>query len=665
MKKRVSAILLALIMAMGLLPGVAAAKTSNATLTVVIRVRAYNPSTQQHEFFTNLRVSTTVKVEEGTNPEYPVSYRFEKGIKYSGSPSDPYYGKEGYKLIVKIGDTELDTANAWVFDHDMSNVSGSGQTFHPIYTPSSGQYQNMLYISGGTPLPDPGPTKPEAPGENDLPSILGNDVVQVDCINDKVNHETKHYGLKTGSYTIGKVAGDATGGYTCDITINSAAPYVEAYNADMGIDHTLSPAGEQAPKTITLTWDEENGWQKPAQGLPILFTVICEAEAPAPEAPKPPTEDDLSNILGDAVVEVECVNEDAGHAKQAYALIADSYTIGEVAGDATSGYTCDITINAAPYVEAYNADMGIDHTLSPEAQTPKTITLTWDGEKSSWTVQPDALPILFTVICEAEAPAPEAPKPPTEDEILALLGDAKVKVICTPGRHGTRIYALRADSIRCSDVYESDGQFYLNVTLSGQPYVQAYSRDTGRAHTLSDPAAYTITLVWSDGWHLQEESVPVYAFHAACTAGGGDSGGWYPPSTGSLTVTKTMADGNRSRQFTFVVTLNRALNGVYGGMRFENGVATFTLGHGQSVRASGLPVGTTYTVEEIGNAGYQAIATGNAGSITWSGATASFQNIPLSIPSTGDMPRAILGATLIALSLLGLAVYHSRKSFIG
>ncbi len=137
------------------------------------------------------------------------------------------------------------------------------------------------------------------------------------------------------------------------------------------------------------------------------------------------------------------------------------------------------------------------------------------------------------------------------------------------------------------------------------------------------------------------------------------------PSTGSLTVTKTMADGNRSRQFTFVVTLNRALNGVYGGMRFENGVATFTLGPGQSVRASGLPVGTAYTVEEIGNAGYQAIATGNAGSITWSGATASFQNIPLSIPSTGDMPRAILGATLIALSLLGLAVYHSRKSFFG
>ena len=138
MKKRVSAILLALLMAMGLLPGVAAAKTSNATLTVSIRVRAYNPNTQQHEFFTNLRVSTTVKVEEGTNPEYPVSYWFEKGIKY-GSPSDPYYGKEGYKLIVKIGDTELDAANAWVFDRVMSNVSGSGQTFHPIYTPSSRQ----------------------------------------------------------------------------------------------------------------------------------------------------------------------------------------------------------------------------------------------------------------------------------------------------------------------------------------------------------------------------------------------------------------------------------------------------------------------------------------------------------------------------------------------
>lgn len=137
------------------------------------------------------------------------------------------------------------------------------------------------------------------------------------------------------------------------------------------------------------------------------------------------------------------------------------------------------------------------------------------------------------------------------------------------------------------------------------------------------------------------------------------------PSTGSLTVTKTMADGDQSRQFTFIVTLSRPLNGVYGDLRFEKGVATFTLGPGQSVRASGLPVGTAYTVEEIGNAGYQAIATGNVGTISWSGATASFQNIPLSIPSTGDMPRAILGATLIALSLLGLAVYHSRKSFIG
>ena len=70
---------------------------------------------------------------------------------------------------------------------------------------------------------------------------------------------------------------------------------------------------------------------------------------------------------------------------------------------------------------------------------------------------------------------------------------------------------------------------------------------------------------------------------------------------GDLCVEKevTGSDGQRNRDFTFTVTLDDAtIQGTYGDMTFENGVATFTLRHGQSATAEDLPAGLGYTVVE-------------------------------------------------------------------
>lgn len=70
---------------------------------------------------------------------------------------------------------------------------------------------------------------------------------------------------------------------------------------------------------------------------------------------------------------------------------------------------------------------------------------------------------------------------------------------------------------------------------------------------------------------------------------------------GDLRVEKevTGSDGQRNRDFTFTVTLDDAtIQGTYGDMTFENGVATFTLRHGQSATAEDLPAGLGYTVVE-------------------------------------------------------------------
>ncbi len=89
---------------------------------------------------------------------------------------------------------------------------------------------------------------------------------------------------------------------------------------------------------------------------------------------------------------------------------------------------------------------------------------------------------------------------------------------------------------------------------------------------------------------------------------------------GDLRVEKevTGSDGQRNRDFTFTVTLDDAtIQGAYGGMTFEDGVATFTLRHGQSATAEDLPAGIGYTVveHEANTNRYRTTYTGETGTI--------------------------------------------------
>ncbi len=99
---------------------------------------------------------------------------------------------------------------------------------------------------------------------------------------------------------------------------------------------------------------------------------------------------------------------------------------------------------------------------------------------------------------------------------------------------------------------------------------------------------------------------------------------------GGLTVKKTVtgSDGDRFKEFTFTVTLSdTSINGAYGDMIFVDGVAAFTLRHGESITASGLPAGISYTVTETDNEGYTVVSFGETGTIPANGeATAEFVN---------------------------------------
>ncbi|SNT95422.1 T surface-antigen of pili, partial [Aristaeella hokkaidonensis] len=100
--------------------------------------------------------------------------------------------------------------------------------------------------------------------------------------------------------------------------------------------------------------------------------------------------------------------------------------------------------------------------------------------------------------------------------------------------------------------------------------------------------------------------------------------------TGDLEVKKTVTSSTAadlSKDYSFTVTLSdNTINGTYGWMTFTNGVAAFTLKHGESRKAEGLPTGIAYEVVEDKPDGFIVISSDENGTIKTTLSTASFNN---------------------------------------
>lgn len=344
----------------------------------------------------------------------------------------------------------------------------------------------------------PKPDKPTAPGEGDLSGLIGN--ITVNCTNGKAAHElkTKGYTLISGSYTTSEVAGDAENGYTYTVTINSQK-YVEQFDTDTGAAH--DPKGVNATVTLKYT---DNGWTVES-GAPVVFDVACVTEIVPPTKPGA---EDLSNLK--APVDVTCTTKPETHAAVHFSLRGGTYTIGDVAGNETDGYTCDITVTADKYVARYNMDYG-KHTLTGD----NTKTLTLKYVEGRWVVD---TPVTFPVECGT---APQKPTPPTDE-----IGGATVAVKCITG-HGDLSWKIGSSTFTVGEVTGDDTTGYTcTVTVQAEVYVNAFNSDkkaNGVKHTLADDAEKTFTMTYVNGaWtgptnpavtfevKCEEELVPVH-----------------------------------------------------------------------------------------------------------------------------------------------------------
>lgn len=140
---------------------------------------------------------------------------------------------------------------------------------------------------------------------------------------------------------------------------------------------------------------------------------------------------------------------------------------------------------------------------------------------------------------------------------------------------------------------------------------------------------------------------------------------------GGLTVTKTVEGdaGDTGREWHFTVTIEDAgIHGTYGDMRFTNGVAMFTLKHDQSVTATGLPAGLSYTVteKEAGQEGYVTKAAGDRGRIPAAGtAMATFTNMKNVPRGNLTVSKTVSGSNPPSKTAFGFTVILSDRTVDG
>ena len=332
--------------------------------------------------------------------------------------------------------------------------------------------------------------KPVQPDKKAIEGAIGRGVAVV-CDNQNVNHGEKKYKPTLGEYTVSNVMGTAADGYTCTVTVR-AAKFIEKYSSDMSdAVHTLI-AGEPAEKTIELKWNGEK-WVAETE-LPVTFHTLC--------PPEQPSKKDIEGAIGRGV-KIVCDNQNVNHWGKDYKPTQGEYTVSDVTGTASEGYTCTITVKAAKIIEKYSSDMGKTHALIVGEQAEKTVELKWNGEK--WVAKTE-LPITFHVECP--------PEKPTYDDLKELGIDAKVHCATTTA-HTDATYALIESTYEISDPARKGTVYTCTLTVKAKDYVAKYNAEENVGpHTLDDRDSKTIELTWNgEKWTAAETRV---TFNVKC-----------------------------------------------------------------------------------------------------------------------------------------------------
>ena len=329
----------------------------------------------------------------------------------------------------------------------------------------------------------------KAPVTPDDPKVGENfdfskDIVKVICETTDTHNDS--YGLKNGYYSVSDKKQLANGKWQCKITID-----LDGYFALYNSEHTGHTRDMNHPKatsimTIYPTWYARTGTWSSAESLIDAAEIYVKCEATQPEGPG---ENDTPNMA--ELLTVECVTADAKHTpKSAQYDIVDKGTLTQ-ATDTTWTYT--VTLNRTTYIDKFNGETKTAHT---DKAPNDVITLTWNWENGKWTKGFDENPVIK---CECKTEIEPPTDGPTDDDVKAALGNVTVTVKCiNPGtKHTSCAYGVLGGNDGYQLTKNKDGTY--NVVLNAAPFVKAYSsgaQTQKQAHELVSAATLTWVLTF-------------------------------------------------------------------------------------------------------------------------------------------------------------------------
>lgn len=329
----------------------------------------------------------------------------------------------------------------------------------------------------------------KAPVTPDDPKVGENfdfskDIVKVICETTDTHNES--YGLKNDYYSVSDRKQLENGNWQCKITIDLDR-YFTLYNSEHP-GHTRDMNHSKATSIMTIypTWYARTGMWSSAESLIDAAEIYVKCEATQPEGPG---EKDTPNMA--ELLTVECVTADAKHTpKSAQYDIVDKGTLTQ-ATDTTWTYT--VTLNRTTYINKFNGETKTAHT--DKAPNDK-ITLTWNWKNGKWTKGFDENPVIK---CECKTEIEPPTDGPTDDDVKAALGNVTVTVKCiNPGtKHTSCAYGVLGGNDGYQLTKNKDGTY--NVVLNAAPFVKAYSsgaQTQKQAHELVSAATLTWVLTF-------------------------------------------------------------------------------------------------------------------------------------------------------------------------
>lgn len=468
MKKRLVAFLLVLIMVLGMLPVSAFAVDGDAAMYTYHLI---------HEF--NYVGGSRWDIQATTAAE---SYQIDVN---KGKPT-----RNGYTFL------------GWADDADATVVQYHGGDKITLTKDNPTKTIYAVWKENTPPVPD-------KPGKGDFEKA---GLVSVECSTKPADHAKETYDLKNDTFTIGEVEGNATDGYTCEITV-TADSYVSSYVATHGA-HTLT--GDNTKK-FTLTW-VSGKWVAKESG--VTFYVECD-QTETPVEPKAPTADELKKL--EMAVQVKCVVDASQQHKDAYGLLGEcdvDYFVGEPRKDGDD-WLCDISYVPDLYVAEFNTTFqNLKHVQNDEQIVP--VTLIWAGD--SWQLKTQGRVHVteeYTVTFNAYGGFP------TPDEQHVKSGEKAVLPVEPTLKGYIFAFWYLGEDEQNATAYDFDTPVTENITLTakwninkytvtfdtdgGTPVPPAQEVEYGLPATEPDPAP-TKTGYTFDGWYLGDEK---YDFSAA------------------------------------------------------------------------------------------------------------------------------------------------------